>query len=77
METRRVAITGIGVISPCGLGTEAFWNGLLSPAPVGLRRVHDFDPQPFFDNPKDARRSDRFTQFALAAAAEALSLIHI
>jgi 3-oxoacyl-[acyl-carrier-protein] synthase II len=60
MEPRRVAITGIGVISPCGLGADAFWNGLLSPAPEGLRRVHDFDPQPFFDNPKDARRSDRF-----------------
>ncbi len=74
METRRVAITGIGVISPCGLGIEAFWNGLLSPAPEGLRHVHDFDPQPFFDNPKDARRSDRFSQFALAAAAEALAM---
>jgi 3-oxoacyl-[acyl-carrier-protein] synthase II len=74
MEARRVAITGIGVISPCGLGTEAFWTGLLSTAPEGLRHVQDFDPQPFFDNPKDARRSDRFTQFALAAAAEALAM---
>jgi len=74
MEARRVAITGIGVISPCGLGIEAFWDGLLSPAPEGLRHVHDFDPQPFFDNPKDARRSDRFSQFAIAAAAEALAM---
>lgn len=74
MEPRRVAITGIGVVSPCGLGTEAFWNGLLSPAPEGLRHVHDFDPQPYFENPKDARRTDRFAQFALAAAAEALAM---
>jgi 3-oxoacyl-[acyl-carrier-protein] synthase II len=74
MEPRRVAITGIGVVSPCGMGVDAFWNGLLSPAPEGLRHVHDFDPLPFFDNPKDARRSDRFSQFAIAAAAEALAM---
>ena len=43
-----------------------------SPQPEGERRVHDFDPGPYFDNPKEARRADRFTQFALAAAAEAL-----
>jgi 3-oxoacyl-[acyl-carrier-protein] synthase II len=34
--------------------------------------VHDFDPGPHFANPKEARRADRFTQFALAAAGEAL-----
>ncbi len=72
MERRRVAITGVGVVSPCGIGREAFWHGLNSPAPEGLRRVEDFDPVPFFDNPKDARRTDRFAQFALAATAEAL-----
>ena len=32
----------------------------------------DFDPEPYFANPKEARRTDRFAQFALAAAAEAL-----
>jgi 3-oxoacyl-[acyl-carrier-protein] synthase II len=70
---RRVAVTGVGVVSPCGIGSEAFWAGLLAPAPEGERRVHDFDPATVFDNPKEARRADRFTQFALAAAAEALS----
>ena len=73
-DRRRVAITGIGVVSPCGIGAEAFWNGLLSPPPQGLRHVRDFDPEPYFANPKEARRTDRFTQFALAAADEALAM---
>jgi 3-oxoacyl-[acyl-carrier-protein] synthase II len=72
MSARRVAITGVGVVSPCGIGTEAFWKGLLGAPPEGLRHVHDFDPALYFDNPKEARRTDRFAQFALAAAAEAL-----
>jgi 3-oxoacyl-[acyl-carrier-protein] synthase II len=72
MERRRVAITGVGVVSPCGIGAEAFWDGLLAAAPEGLRRVHDFDPAPLYENAKEARRADRFTQFALAAATEAL-----
>jgi 3-oxoacyl-[acyl-carrier-protein] synthase II len=69
---RRVAVTGIGVVSPCGIGRDAFWKGLCGPAPEGVREVTDFDPLLYFDNPKEARRADRFTQFALAAAAEAL-----
>jgi len=69
---RRVAVTGIGVVAPCGMGRGAFWNGLLSAPPEGERRVRDFDPSPYFDSPKDSRRTDRFTQFAIAAAAEAL-----
>lgn len=69
---RRVAVTGVGVVAPCGIGADAFWSGLLGAPPEGERRVHDFDPTRYFDNPKEARRTDRFTQFALAAAAEAL-----
>lgn len=73
MTNRRVAVTGMGVVAPCGIGLEAFWNGLTAPAPVGAERpVTDFDPTPYFENRKEARRSDRFTQFALAAAAMAL-----
>ncbi len=68
---RRVAITGLGVVGPCGIGREAFWAGLIGPAPDDERRVHDWDPTPYFPNPKEARRADRFTQFAIAAAAEA------
>ncbi len=70
---RRVAITGLGVLSPGGVGRDAFWNSLFQAQEVGDTRVlSDWDPAPWFANPKEARRSDRFSQFALAAAAEAL-----
>ncbi len=69
---RRVAVTGMGVLAWPGIGRDAFWQGLLQ-APADGRRVMDhFDPLPHFDSPKDARRTDRFGQMALAAAAEAL-----
>ena len=71
----RVAITGYGVVAPCGIGKEAFWSGLLGPGFSGARSIEiaDWDPSPYFDSPKDARRSDRCEQFALAAAHEALT----
>lgn len=71
---RRVAITGYGVVAPCGVGKEAFWQGLLGPGTTGgtSTRLADWDPSPWFESPKDARRADRVQQFALAAAAEAL-----
>ena len=72
MLGRRVAVTGIGVVAPAGIGKDAFWSGLLSPAPNGFRQIEDWDPSPYFDNPKEARRSDRVSQFTMAAAAEAL-----
>ena len=70
----RVAITGYGVVAPCGIGKEAFWNGLLGPGLTGTKcsEIVDWDPSPWFDSPKDARRADRVEQYALAAAAEAL-----
>jgi 3-oxoacyl-[acyl-carrier-protein] synthase II len=70
---RRVAVTGLGVVAPAGVGKENFWNGLLGP---GLNsgqttRIEEWDPSPYFQSPKQARRADRVEQFALAAAAEA------
>lgn len=72
MQGRRVAVTGIGVVAKAGLGKDAFWNGLIGDAPDGTRFIEDWDASSYFDSPKDARRSDRYTQFALAAAAEAI-----
>ena len=72
MTRRRVAVTGLGVVSTCGVGTDAFWDGLCGPAPEGHRLVTDFDPSLWFQNPKEVRRSDRCTQFAIAASDMAL-----
>lgn len=74
-SARRVAITGLGVVAPCGLGKEAFWKGLLGPGITDHKAIHipDWDPLPYFDSPKDARRADRVEQMALAAAAEAMA----
>ena len=75
MLGRRVAVTGLGVVSTCGLGKDAFWAGLHGPGLTERQwvTIDDWDPSPYFDNPKEARRADRVEQFALAAAAEALS----
>ncbi|MXW60761.1 MAG: beta-ketoacyl-ACP synthase II [Acidimicrobiaceae bacterium] len=73
MQGRRVAVTGLGIVAPCGVGVEAFWAGLCSPAPVGPRVLEDWDASPYFENAKEVRRSDRFTQLAVAAAEEALA----
>ncbi len=69
---RRVAVTGVGVLAWAGMGQDAFWQGLLSAPEEGRRVMDHFDPLPWFDNPKEARRADRFSQMALAVAAEAL-----
>ena len=70
---RRVAITGYGVVAPCGIGRKAFWDGLNGPGITDHRSIEvaDWDPLPYFNNPKEARRADRVEQFAVAAAAEA------
>ena len=71
----RIAVTGYGVVAPCGIGKHAFWQGLLGPGINGAKTVElaDWDPQPYFANPKEARRADRVEQFALASAHEALT----
>ncbi|MEO8267235.1 MAG: beta-ketoacyl-ACP synthase II [Ilumatobacteraceae bacterium] len=70
---RRVAITGYGVVAPCGIGRKAFWDGLNGPGITDHRSIEvaGWDPLPYFNNPKEARRADRVEQFAVAAAAEA------
>ncbi len=73
MAPRVVAITGIGVLAPCGTGVDAFWEGLTSEPGARSQplRIEGFDPAPWF-GPKEARRLDRFTQLAVAAATMAL-----
>ena len=84
---RRVVITGLGVVTPVGNDLETFWSNLKNGV-SGIRKieafdassydcqiagdVRDFDPKPFFKNPKDVRRTDRFAQLALAASKMAL-----
>ncbi len=83
---RRVVVTGMGAITPIGTGLEAFWDGLVAGrSGVGpitqfdasefetriAAEVHDFDPTAYMDR-KEARRMDRFAQFAVAATALAL-----
>ncbi|MDQ3789036.1 MAG: beta-ketoacyl-[acyl-carrier-protein] synthase family protein [Actinomycetota bacterium] len=87
MSTRQVAITGIGVIAPGGVGTKNFWS-LLSEGRTATRRTTFFDPSPFrsqvsaevdFDpdlhglTPQQQRRMDRAAQFAVVAAKEAVT----
>ena len=84
---RRVVITGLGAISPLGNDVETFWSNLkngvsgihvidaFDPSAYDCRiggQVCEFDPKPFFKNPKDVRRTDRFTQLAMAAAKMAI-----
>jgi len=75
ISKHRIAITGYGVVAPCGIGKEAFWAGLLGPGTSGNLsiEIENWDPLPYFPGPKEARRSDRHEQYALAAAFEALA----
>jgi 3-oxoacyl-[acyl-carrier-protein] synthase II len=63
---RRVAITGLGAVTCCGVGVEALWEGLLHPSVVG-GEARGFDPEQWF-GPKEVRQVDRFAQFSVAAA---------
>jgi 3-oxoacyl-[acyl-carrier-protein] synthase II len=67
-----VAVTGVGVVSVCGIGGDAFWKGLFDPPPIGReRRVEDFDASPYYKK-SERRRVDRFAQFGVAASMMAL-----
>ncbi|HET6214927.1 MAG TPA: beta-ketoacyl-[acyl-carrier-protein] synthase family protein, partial [Micromonosporaceae bacterium] len=70
---RRVLVTGVGVIAPNGIGKQRFWDGLSAPVePATVRPVPEFDPGWFGLSRVEARRLDRFAQFAVGAAAMAL-----
>lgn len=82
----RAVVTGLGAVTPLGIGVDAFWNGLTA-GRSGIREIQSFDASdldvriagevPDFDpadhmDPKKARRMDRFAQFGVAASREAI-----
>lgn len=75
---RRVVITGLGVVAPCGIGIEAYWQGLHETAPVGcVRALEPFGSGAVGLPPKELRRTDRFTRLAYAAAEQALAQANV
>ena len=60
---RRVAVTGLGAVTCCGVGVDALWDGLLHPSVVG-GPVRDYEPTDWF-GPKEVRQLDRFAQLSM------------
>ena len=89
MTKRRVVITGLGAVTPVGIGVDKFWNALLD-GKSGVSTIEnmpleghavtiaaeikneDFNPEDYIE-PKLAKRMDRYTQFAMVAADEAIA----
>ncbi|MFC1576668.1 beta-ketoacyl-ACP synthase II [Candidatus Omnitrophota bacterium] len=86
MSKKRVVVTGLGAVTPVGKTVPELWKSLLE-GRSGVGRIQSFDPTYFscqiaaevtnfdplkFLSPKDARKTDRFVQFAIAAAKEAV-----
>jgi len=87
MSKRRIVITGMGAVTPLGLDVTTTWTNLLlgksGVSPITswdasrydcrfAAQVKDFEPRKHFFNEKDARRADRYSQLAMAAAKEAV-----
>ena len=86
MQNKRVVVTGLGALTPIGNGVPAYWDGLVSgksgSAPITYFdaskfktqfacELKGFDPGDYFDR-KEARKMDRFTQYAMVASDEAI-----
>lgn len=87
MELRRVVVTGLGALTPIGNTMDDYWNGLISgksgAAPITYFdtekfktkfacELKNFEPTDFLDR-KEARKMDRFTQYAIVASDEAIA----
>ncbi len=86
MTKRRVVVTGLGAVTPFGVGVDKFWNSLVEgKSGISLSEsidiekhvvkisgeVKNFNPEEYLD-PKEAKKMDRFIQFAMVAADEAV-----
>ncbi len=87
MSERRVVVTGIGIVSPLGMDLDTLWSNLLA-GKSGISRIEcfdvsafdckiageikDFEGSKYFNNPKDARRNDRYCQLGVAASRKAV-----
>ncbi|MED5363341.1 MAG: beta-ketoacyl-ACP synthase II [Bacteroidota bacterium] len=86
MQNKRVVVTGLGALTPIGNGIPAYWDGLVSgksgSVPISYFdaskfktqfacELKDYDPNDHFDR-KEARKMDRFTQYAMVASDEAI-----
>jgi len=86
MSKRRIAVTGVGLVTPVGIGVTESWKNIIQGV-SGISRITKFDPSNFssqiagevknFDpvnylNPKEARRMDTFIQYGLVAGTEAI-----
>ena len=89
MTKRRVVITGMGVVTPCGIGVEKFWDSMLN-GKSGVSLIESIDTEKHtvkiageikdkdfnpeeYMSSKDANRMDRFTQFAMVASDDAIA----
>lgn len=84
----KVVVTGIGVVHALGNTSAEFWDGIVS-GKSGIRKLEsmdasayscqiggevvDFDPKPYFNDPKDVRRNDRYVHYAVSAGKQAIA----
>ena len=86
MARRKVVVTGLGIVSPVGIGITQAWSNIVA-GKSGIARITRFDPSPYssqiagevkgfevgqYISPKEARRFDTFIHYGLAAASESI-----
>jgi 3-oxoacyl-[acyl-carrier-protein] synthase II len=87
VPTRRIVITGLGIVAPNGIGKDAYWNAIVN-GRSGIKRIASFDPSPFstqiagevknfspcdYVDSRIVKRSGRFTPFGIAASRMAVA----